>query len=232
MKRNLLFVFVVIILSNTQAQTVKDIEGNVYKTVKIGNQEWMAENLRTTKFKTGVAIPLVTNDTKWTKLVTPAYCWYNNNDSLKNLYGGLYNFYAVKTGKLCPAGWHVPSDAEWTILEKYLLNNGFNYNSDTTNIKIGRALKATKEWKQKLSSYDNLLDSCNLSGFSAYPSGCRYFYEGTFLFYYQKCYWWSSTAKSGNWGALSRSLNTDRNDIFRDSDDAHYGYSVRCIKDN
>ena len=101
----------------TSPPNVTDINGNVYHTVMIGNQVWMVENLKTTKYKDGTAIPNVTDNNAWSALSTPAYCWYNNDAATyKSTYGALYNWYAVNTGKLAPAGWHVATDAEWTKL--------------------------------------------------------------------------------------------------------------------
>jgi len=100
--------------------TVTDIDGNVYKVVRIGGQTWMVENVKTTKFNDGEPIPNVTGSSEWCSLVTPGYCWYNNNASNRNTLGGLYNWYAVSTGKLAPMGWHIPSEDEWRILISYL----------------------------------------------------------------------------------------------------------------
>jgi len=95
--------------------------GYNYKTVKIGSQWWFAENLQTTQYNDGTSISNVTDWFAWRTLTTDAYCWYNNDAATyRNLYGALYNWYAVKTGKLCPSGWHVPSNDEWTILSDYL----------------------------------------------------------------------------------------------------------------
>ena len=111
-----------IILGNDEClgTTVADADGNVYEIVKIGDQIWMAENLKTTKFNDGESIPNVTGNSEWCSLVTFGYCWYNNNSSKKDTLGGLYNWYAVNTGKLAPTGWHIPSEAEWNILISYL----------------------------------------------------------------------------------------------------------------
>jgi len=104
-----------------QAQTVKDIDGNVYNTITIGTQVWMAENLKTTKFDDSTAIPLRLDNKDWKALFTPAYFCYDNDENANiNTYGALYNWYAVSTNKLCPAGWHIPDDAEWTTLIKKL----------------------------------------------------------------------------------------------------------------
>ena len=110
----------VILRMNQSGATVADIDGNIYNTVKIGNQAWMAENLKTTKYNNGTEIPLIVDKPAWEALMTGGYCWYNNEDVNKNIYGALYNWYAVNTGNLCPIGWHVPSYNEWDILAAYL----------------------------------------------------------------------------------------------------------------
>src|SRR5450759_4787246 len=111
-------------LNGLQAQTVKDIDGNVYKTVTIGKQVWMVENLKTTKYNDGITIPLVIDNTAWTDLITPKYSWFNNDIANKEVYGALYNWYTVNTNKLCPKGWHIPTDEEWTTLTTYLGGEG------------------------------------------------------------------------------------------------------------
>jgi hypothetical protein len=101
--------------------SVTDIDGNIYKTVRIGSQTWMAENLKTTLYNDGTKIPHVTDDSRWVTLETGAYRWYMNDENqYKGLYGALYNWYTVKGGKLCPVGWHVPGDEEWKKLEMEL----------------------------------------------------------------------------------------------------------------
>jgi|WetSurSiteA1Bulk_404760.scaffolds.fasta_scaffold13194_2 uncharacterized protein (TIGR02145 family) len=106
---------------NLSYGTLTDIEGNEYKTIVIGSQTWMAENLRTNRYKDNTPIPLVEDNMAWKNLTTPGYCWYyNDEETYKDIYGALYNWYTVKTGKLCPIGWHVSTDAEWTLLTDYL----------------------------------------------------------------------------------------------------------------
>jgi uncharacterized protein (TIGR02145 family) len=99
---------------------VKDIDGNSYSPVVSGNQVWRGENLRTTHLTDGTPIPIKTNPAEWKTLETPGCCWYENNEANKNIYGVIYNWHTVNTGKLCPTGWHVPSDADWTTLTTYL----------------------------------------------------------------------------------------------------------------
>jgi uncharacterized protein (TIGR02145 family) len=139
---------------------VKDQDGNAYKTVNIGNQVWMAENLRTTKFNDNKTIPLVKDSTAWSNLITPGYCCYDNDaETYLSLYGALYNWYAVNTGKLCPEGWHVPSDEEWITLRTYL---------------GGEELAGGKMKESGISHWQSPnAGATNQSGFTAIPGGVR-----------------------------------------------------------
>jgi len=203
-------------LTGLQAQTVKDIDGNVYKTVTIGTKVWMAENLKTTKYNDGTAIPLVADDKAWEALTTPAYCWYNNDATAnKKTYGALYNWYTVNTKKLCPTGWHVPSDAEWTTL--------------TTNLGgesvAGGKLKetSTTHWQSPNTG------ATNETGFTALPSGYRSS-SGTYNYIGLNGYWWSSSEYSPP-NAYSRSMNYYRSNVYRYSYYKQDGFSVRCLRD-
>jgi hypothetical protein len=126
MKTFLCLIFQFLVLPTylkAQTEILTDIDGNTYHTIKIREQVWMVENLKTTKFNDGTLIPLVSDSEVWGKISHPAYCWYNNDEKTnKNNYGALYNWFAVETGKLCPIGWHVPSDKVW--LEKAILPGG------------------------------------------------------------------------------------------------------------
>lgn len=236
--------------------SVTDIDDNIYHAVKIGTQVWMVENLRTTHFNDGTTIPLVLDSARWSNLNTPGYCWYNNDSTkFKNIYGALYNWYAVNTGKLAPKGWHVASDSEWTILKKYLIANGYNYDGSRSNNKIAKSLASTTNWPSSEflttgggSIYENLSKN-NSSGFSALPGGCRY----VFGFYNvgEEGSWWSSTEKK-TFKSLVTSvgtlfgINTNKNNTLvwirhlsyysnnLDRWDAvkRNGFSVRCVKDN
>lgn len=178
---------------------VTDIDGNVYHTVKIGTQIWTVENLKTTKYNDGAAIPLVTDATSWQALTSDAYCWYNNSIVNKATYGALYNWYVVSpanTKKIAPAGWHVPTDAEWDTLQNYLITNGFNWDGSTTGNKIAKSLAAKSDWlsSTNLGTPGNDITSNNSSGFSALPGGVRYG-SGSGIFDTQTYagYWWSAT---------------------------------------
>ena len=195
--------------------TVADIEGNVYKTIVIGLQNWMAENLKTTKYRDGVTIPNVSNSTTWASLSTGAYCWYNNNAGNKNAYGALYNWYTVNNGKICPTGWHVPSDAEWTILSTFL--GGSNV--------AGGKMKATTGWSSPNTG------ATNESGFTGIPTGLRYYSGGFDPDVSNYGAWWSST-----WSNTSMSwyrvLSYDDSSLVRsDGAGRNAGFSIRCVKD-
>jgi uncharacterized protein (TIGR02145 family) len=218
LKREILFVLTIICLSmaGLNAQVVKDVEGNVYITTQIGKQTWMAENLKTTRFNDGTAIPFVPEDNVWKTLKTPAYCWFNYDVNNKELYGALYNWYAVNSKKLCPSGWHVPEDTEWTILVTFLGDPEV----------AGNKLKETglKHWKNSITySPDEL-------GFTALPGGMR-IYSGIFPdFADSYAIWWTATGISST-EAWSRGLQDITTRVWKGPNDKRNGYSIRCIKD-
>jgi uncharacterized protein (TIGR02145 family) len=193
-----------------------DIDGNNYKTVKIGTQEWMAENLKTTKYNDGTAIPLVTVVASWQLLTTPGYCWYNNDSVVnKATYGALYNWYTVNTSKqLCPTGWHVPTDAEWTILTTFLISESV----------AGGKLKetGTTHWLSPNTG------ATNESGFTALPGGYRT-NIGAFNLIGNYGYWWSTTQYNAD-NAWFRNTYYNLNSVARTYLGKGYGFSVRCVK--
>jgi len=139
-------------------QHLTDIEGNVYVAVPIGSQVWMVDNLKVTKYKDGTPIPYVTNTDDLASLTTGAYTWFNNDEAtVKDTYGALYNWYSVSSGNLCPTGWHAPSDAEWATLINFLGGESV----------AGGKLKAigTSHWNAPNT------DASNDSGFTALPAG-------------------------------------------------------------
>ncbi len=218
-------------LPEQNEQTVKDIDGNVYHTVTIGSQVWIVENLRTTKYNDGTPIPLVTQNTSWRALTTPAYCWYKNDETtFKSTYGALYNWHTVNTNELCPAGWHVPTDSEWTILTDYLINNDYGYLGSGDD--IGKSLASTEGWDSSsvLGSVGIVQASNNKSEFNALPSGIR-FSNGEFRHSGQNAKWWSSTETSES-KAQIRYLSWDDGIVSSFSNRKENGFSVRCVKDN
>ncbi len=219
-----------------ESSEIKDQDGNVYTSVTVGTQVWLVENLNTTKYKDGATIPLVTGDTEWGNLSTPGYCWvFNNQAAYGTIYGALYNWYAVNTGKLCPAGWHVPTDAEWTTLENYLIANGFNYDETTTGNKIAKSMAGTTQWSSSnttgsIGSTD-YTSKRNSSGFAALPGGFRQS-SGSFpmVFGASEAYFWSSTENGADY-ARARYLLFNYVDLRKGSHYKTSGFSVRCIKD-
>jgi len=169
---------------------ITDADGNVYNTVKIGTQIWMTENLKTTKYNDGTAIPLVIN-VGWYYRETPGYCWYDNDINYKNKYGALYNWHAVNTKKLAPIGWHVPTQAECDILEDYLRANGYEQGGY-----IAKSLAAQTDWIMEYGMDEETigkkLESNNKSGFSALPGGWRVYTANSFHDMGSEGYWWCS----------------------------------------
>jgi uncharacterized protein (TIGR02145 family) len=197
-------------------ETVSDIQGNIYKTVKIGNQIWMTENLKTTMYNDGTEIPKITDAISWSNLTSGGYCWYNNDElTYQYSYGALYNGYSVNSGRLCPSGWHVPQIEEWERLREFI--------GDST--KGGGKLKeaGTDHWLTPNKGADNI------SGFTALPAGIRYF-EGTYasLSYFTGI--WSST-ETGPTNQWYMSLYFGDATFSINHINKKYGFSVRCIKD-
>jgi uncharacterized protein (TIGR02145 family) len=200
--------------------SVTDIDGNIYKTITIGTQTWMAENLRTTKYRNGVAIPNVTDSTAWTSLTTGAWCNYNNDASnVQRKYGKLYNWYAATDSRnIAPTGWHVPFDAEWSTLTTYLGGEAV----------AGDKLKETGtcNWLNPNTG------ATNETGFSALPGGVRSYGDGTlFGGVGYRGYWWSATEGSTSYAWLRYIYYTDSG-VYRGGYDKTDGFSVRCVRDN
>jgi uncharacterized protein (TIGR02145 family) len=198
---------------------LEDVDGNIYGTVIIGEQEWMSENLKVTNLRDGTPVKMVENYDEWASLSLPAYCWYNNDSSYRDTYGALYNSYVVETGMLCPEGWHVPTDEDWVELEAY-------YGGAPVS---GGSLKAagTGFWKTPNTG------AINADGFSALPGGYRN-YAGPFNLMRITGFWWTSSERSW-YGSepklLYRSIKYDEEAIVRDVAVKTNGLSVRCIKD-
>jgi uncharacterized protein (TIGR02145 family) len=218
-KINVLSVYIVFLLSFSFSgySQVKDIDGNNYKTVTVGSQVWMAENLKTTKYNDGALIPGIIDNVAWGVLTTPGCSWYNNDATgNKNKYGALYNWYTVSTNKLCSKGWHVPSDTEWSALTT-------NLGGEST---AGGKLKetGTTHWEKPNSGVTNE------SSFTALPGGYRN-NKGAFANIGFFGFWWSSTEYVAT-AAWCRSLSCGGNNVLRIFSLKKNGYSVRCIKDN
>jgi uncharacterized protein (TIGR02145 family) len=220
LKTTISLIFLVFFLTgiDLKAQTVKDADGNDYKTVKIGNQVWMAENLKTTKYNDGTEIQLVKDDTKWSNLTEPAYCWYNNEEKkYKNIYGALYTWYTVETGKLCPVAWHVSSDSDWDQLAIFLGNENSTANQLKNN--------SDYYWAY----YINRKDETDEFGFNAMPGGYRFTY-GTFDEITKTARWWTANAFSTTY-AYYRSIEYSSDMLNTSKLAKNCGFSVRCVKD-
>jgi len=203
--------------------SVSDIDGNVYKTIQIGSQVWMAENLKTTKFNNGTPIPNVINNNEWRNLTTPGYSWYNNDAlTFKTTYGALYNWYTVTDNrKLCPDGWHIPTNTDWTALQTYL--GGGSYTS-------GKLKETgTAHWPSP-----NVIGT-NETGFTSLPGGKRFVDvysdpDVSFIEVGSSGFWWSAS-DFGYGEALDWSMTGGNFDFWPGTTFKSDGLSVRCLKD-
>jgi len=237
-----------ICLISTQCKTdsVKDIDGNVYPTVKIGDQIWMTENLKTTRFNNGDTIKTTTPSTRDIEPeISPKYQWaYNGDEKNVAIYGRLYTWFIVADQRnVCPAGWHVPTDEEWTTLTEYLTKTGNGFGDGYQNMDIAKSLSSKSGWFPDETpgspGKDHL--SNNSSGFNAIPSGCR-LEDGNFhrLGYYAN--WWTSTEGGTAFmqiltgevvkvpGGLLRVIYNDYSYVNCYVNNKKYGISVRCLK--
>jgi uncharacterized protein (TIGR02145 family) len=194
--------------------TATDIDGNTYETVQIGSQIWMKENLRTTKYANGDVIPNVTDGNQWSNLTTGAWSCYSNNNQTQNLFGNLYNWFAVADQRnICPTGWHVPSDVEWITLTDYLGGGSV----------AGGKMKSTAIYWQSPNQ-----DATNESGFSGLPGGFRAL-EGSFMGIGNSSIWWGSSEYDTG-SAWYWSLYFNYGGLSWNVDSKEDGMSVRCIK--
>ena len=197
--------------------TVQDIEGNVYPTVKIGNQWWMAENLNTTKFRSGEDIPNVAGAGEWATTGEAACCASANDPENAEVYGRLYNWHAAADGrKICPSGWHIPGDSDWTTLIEFLGGNEV----------AGSKLKQTGTvlWSAPNS------DATNESGFTAIPGGVRNGNTGDFAGMGINSSWWSATQQNAENG-FAWNVTSVNGFVAHYGVDKNTGMAVRCVKD-
>jgi uncharacterized protein (TIGR02145 family) len=201
--------------------TLIDQEGNEYKTIIIGTQEWMAENLNTSIYRNGEVIPKNLSNNAWQNTTQGSWSYYDNDAIHDCPDGKLYNWFAcVDSAQLCPTGWHVPSDADWTILTDYLggLNVAGAKMKTLGNLSSGNGLWTSPN-----------LGATNSSGFSGTPAGYRYML-GYSNYIGNGGLWWSSS-EFGAVEAHMRFLNFNLASAGRDQYNKHYGFSVRCVKD-
>ncbi len=199
-------------------------DGNIYKWIRIGEQIWMAENLSAIVLNNGETIENITKDKDWCNTKQPALCFYENKEEFNKKYGPLYNWFAVSTGLLAPKGWHIPSDEEWKVLEKYLgMNDADLEDTGHRSDEIAPLLKHTEGW-------ENEQNGNNTTGFSALPAGLRDATEGFFDYVGRGAHWWASTIYNET-DAWYRNIWCDNLSFSRISDYKNYGFSVLCVLD-
>lgn len=205
-----------------------DGDGNNYPVVQIGNQVWMGENLRTTKLNDGAEIPNIPKDSEWGALTTPGYCWANNDATNKSPYGGLYNWFAVNTGKLAPKGWHVPTDKEWNDLIVFL-------GGDPLGLGGWVVCKLQETGNLHRDQYAfNQFSATNETGFSMVPNGMRSGESGNpgfFSGFKNYGYYWTSINGGSTPDAEGAKCRYISNDISIMVMLKKSGMGVRCIKD-
>ena len=198
----------------TPGNGATDIDGNTYTSIIINGQEWMQQNLAVSKYKNGDPIPTGLGNSTWYSTTSGAYAIYNSDPANNTLYGKLYNWYAVSDSRgICPAGWHIPSDEEWTALETNLGGSSV----------AGDKMKTTAVWNSPNAG------ATNESGFSGLPGGYRDFGGA----YYNIAFfgdWWSST-EFDSLNAWNRSLGYNYSLVFRNLNGKRFGMSVRCVRD-
>jgi uncharacterized protein (TIGR02145 family) len=226
-----------VLQSTSGSGTVTDQDGNSYPYLTYGDQVWTVKNAEMVTYRDGTPIPQVTDATEWANLTTGAWCYYDNDPSK----GKLYNWYAVAgihdndentpNKELAPEGWHVPTDAEWTELENYLIANGYNYDGTTTGNKIAKAMSSTTGWNGSTTDGvpgNNQLEN-NSSGFNAFPDGGR-ISDGTFRDENKTTIFWTSSEKDTT-DAWDYDIDSFNNYLARSGGVKEYGSSVRFVRD-
>lgn len=194
-----------------------DFDGNIYETVQIGNQVWMAENLKVTHYNNGDEIPNITGNGEWGTLLSGAYCNYYNNQNNVVTYGRLYNWYAIDDDRgVCPEGFHIPADGEWTELTEFL--------GDAAGSQLAGYADL---WSDGGLENDPAFGS---SGFSGLPGGYRFGYNGYYYSLGEVGCFWTSTADNDN-SAWNWLLHYVTSSINRYSSSKQIGFSIRCIHD-
>ncbi|MCB2218836.1 MAG: fibrobacter succinogenes major paralogous domain-containing protein [Bacteroidetes bacterium] len=214
-------------------EQITDYDGHVYNTIQIGTQCWMKENLKTTSYRNGNPIQNITNATTWSTLTSGAYVWYNNDIGWKDHYGALYNWYAaMDPNGLCPEGWHIPSDNEWTILTNTIGGAGSPHGNELkscrqVNSPISGGCNTTEHPRWDA---DDIHYGTDTYGFSGLPGGTRRFYNGGFFNMGAYGGWWSSTPLTSD-EVLMRGLGNYYGFVDYNYYNKKDGYSVRCLKD-
>ena len=198
---------------NSNSSIVTDIDGNIYHAITIGTQTWLVENLKTTRYNDGSSISTGISNNAWGNTIIGCYAIYNDNVTNNATYGKLYNWYAVNIGKLSPTGWHIPTDAEWTILINYL--GGYTV--------AGGKMKTATSWNNPNT------DATNSSGFSGLPAGIRNGNDGLYIYMSISGLFWSSTSYNTVY-AWTHLLSYNQSGVVRNYNSKTNGLAVRCIK--
>ncbi len=209
--------------------TLTDIDGTMYKTVKIGNTWWMAENLKVSRYRNGdsiVGVKPATPDSVWSKSETGAYCYFDGK------YGYLYNYFTISDSRgIAPSGWHIPSDQEWKEMELFLGMNiedadKLNWRGGDQGNKMKIEGGNTADWAKSDDIYT--IFGTNESGFMAVGGACRMF-NGQWGEITHTAFWWTSSLNGNE--AWYRGLDYNKTNVFRFSGHKNYGFSIRCVKD-
>ena len=233
------------IVSSLQSQidalkptSVTDQDGNTYEYLTYGEQVWTVENAEMVTYRDGTEIPQVTDATEWNNLTTGAWCYYDSDPTK----GKLYNWYAVAgihdndpntpNKEFAPEGWHVPTDAEWTTLENYLIANGYNYDGTTTGNKIAKAMASTTGWNTSTvtGAVGNDQSLNNSSGFNGFPEGTRNYFGSFSNNEGNQAIFWSSTEEDV-YNVWDRYLSYKNSYLYRTNDNKRDGFSVRFVRD-
>ena len=242
MRKFYLLTVILISAIRLNGQTVEDFDGNQYNVVRIGEQEWIQENLRTTRYNDGSEIPLIKDSTEWISLKSPGFCWYNNNSISSDKIGGaIYNWYAVcdtmtNSKNVCPAGWHVPTKQDFFDLAIYIkmsLLAGIDGNAMSDMLDVAKALSSTSYWEtsgeQGSVGNSDFPDKRNITGFSAFPGGRRN-PTGAFIGYGKYGFWWGSTKEEQPGKGCLVVIYNDNSTVGFYQGNFNMGCSVRCVR--
>ena len=235
---NILVLFIIILTgcnkrspTESTPNTITDIDGNIYQTVKIGNQVWMAENLKVTHYRNGDAIPYETNDNDWAHLTTGAYCVYDIDVNNADTYGNFYNWYAINDNRnIAPPGWHVSTDEDWKELEMFLGMSQEEADDTISDRGTNEGSKIAGNAALWLDGSLELNAAFGESGFSALPAGFRNHGDGNFAGICRNARFWTST-ESVSIYSWYRVLHYNFSIITRANYDKRYGYSIRLVRD-
>ena len=217
--------------------TATDQDGNTFEWINYGDLDWAIENAEVVTYRDGTPIPQVTDQAEWANLTTGAWCYYNNDPSK----GKLYNWYAVagihdndpntSNKVFAPDGWRVPTDAEWTTLENYLITAGYNFDDNTTENKIAKSMASTTGWNSstETGAVGNDQSLNNSSGLTAFPEAYRSF-TGSFIGDEKFAFYWTST-DFNSFNSWNRYLSFNLNYLHRNNSVKVFGFSVRLVRD-